>query len=156
MKLDERLNNWAQAMRGGSGHGDSLVASIYFPNVRGRSVGTAVDTEDAQLVERAWRRLEPLERKILQMHFVWRASPGFICRRVGLKARPTSIFDLELAKAKCSIREKLHEAARQPVREFVSMQDIIDRLNGQSSTQATGTQVDQSVTCDSQPLAETR
>ncbi|ASL45112.1 hypothetical protein bAD24_I16685 [Burkholderia sp. AD24] len=138
MTLDERLNNWAKAMRGGSGHGDTLVASIYFPNVGGRTVSSALDTDDAQKVERAWQRLMPLDRKMLQMHFVWGASPVFICRRLKLKVRPTSIFDLALAHAKRAIGEKLLESTREPKREYVSMQAIIDRLDGQRDSQCGG------------------
>jgi hypothetical protein len=124
MTLDERLNNWARAQRGGSGHSDSMVATIYFPTVAGTSVDATLDGEDAQKVELACRRLMPLDRKVLQMHFVWRAHPAVICRRLGLKVRPTSIFDRALAHAKRAIEEKLVDVKP----EYVSMQAIIDRL----------------------------
>ncbi|WGS50839.1 hypothetical protein LFL96_04860 [Paraburkholderia sp. D15] len=156
MTLDERLNNWAKAMRGGTGHSDTLVASIYFPNVGGRTVSTALNAEDAQKVERAWQRLMPLDRKVLQMHFVWSASPAFICRRLGLKVRPTSIFDLALTHAKRAIGEKLLEMGREPQREYVSMQAIIDRLNAERAAQCDGECDDCSDQSRMQPLAETR
>lgn len=124
MTLDERLNNWARAQRGGSGHGDSMVATIYFPSVHGRTVDSSIDGEDAVKVETACRRLMPLDRKLLQMLFVWRAHPAVICRRLGLKVRPTAIFDLALAHAKRAIEEKLAE----PKPQYVSMQTVIDRL----------------------------
>jgi hypothetical protein len=124
MTLDERLNNWARALRGGSGHGDSMIATIYFPTVPGASVDATLDSEDAQKVELACRRLMPLDRKVLQMHFVWRAHPAFICRRLGLKVRPMSIFDLALAHAKRAIEENLADVKPQ----YVSMQAIIDRM----------------------------
>gem|GEM_PF-7110856 len=101
-----------------------MVATIYFPTVPGASVDATLDGEDAQKVELACRRLMPLDRKLLQMHFVWRAPPAVICRRLSLKVRPTSIFDLALAHAKRAIEEKL--VAVKP--EYVSMQSIIDRL----------------------------
>ena len=75
MTLEERLENWARAMRGGAGGGDSLTANIYFQTVRGRAVNSTLDDEDAALVERTIRRLMPMDRKLLQMHYVWRASP---------------------------------------------------------------------------------
>jgi hypothetical protein len=124
MTLEERLNNWARAQRGGSGGGDPLVATIYFPTVAGMSVDATLDLEDANKVEVACRKLMPLDRKVLQMHYVWRAHPAVICRRLSLKIRPKSIFDLALAHAKRAIEEKL--VAPKPT--YVSMQTIIDRL----------------------------
>lgn len=111
-------------MRSGSAHGDSLVASIYFPGTGGRTISATLDEADAQKIELACRRLMPQDRKVLQMHYVWRAHPAYICRRLGLKARPTSIFDLALTHAKRAIDEKLSE----PKVEYVSMQAIIDKM----------------------------
>lgn len=111
-------------MRSGSGHGDSLVASIYFPGAGGRTISATIDEADAQKIELACRRLMPQDRKVLQMHYVWRAHPAYICRRLGLKVRPTSIFDLALAHAKCAIEQTL----REPKVEYVSMQTIIDKM----------------------------
>ncbi|MGX7004144.1 hypothetical protein [Caballeronia sp. KNU42] len=124
MTLEERLNNWALAQSGGFGHADSTIANIYFPSVGGRSVESTVNLVDAQLVEIAWRKLLPLDKKILQMLYIWHAHPAFICRKLGLKPRPTTVFDLALAHAKRSI-----EAALKDVRpRRVDMQTVIDRL----------------------------
>lgn len=127
MKIEERLLNWARAQSGGGGgdgRRDSLVASIYFPSVAGQTVDATLDLEDANRVEVAIRKLMPLDRKLLQMHYIWHKPPFVICRRLGLKVRPTAVFDLALAHARRVIEEKLVE----PRREFVSMQSIVDRL----------------------------
>ncbi|QNB11574.1 hypothetical protein G5S35_08275 [Paraburkholderia tropica] len=138
MKIEERLENWARSQRnggGGDGGGDSLVASIYFPTVRGTTIDSTVDLADATMVETAVRRLMPQDRKLLQMHFVWRMPEPVICRRLGLKVRPkvrprvslTTVFDLAFAHAKRALEEMLREL-KHPTREFVSMQSIIDKL----------------------------
>lgn len=124
MTFEERLENWARAQRGGAGGGDSLTANIYFQSVAGRSIDSTLDGEDAQRVELAMRLIMPLDRKVLQMHYVWRASPPVICRRLGLKARPATIFDLALVHAKRALEEKLLP----PRPQYVSMQAIIDKL----------------------------
>ncbi|QDQ83629.1 hypothetical protein [Paraburkholderia megapolitana] len=128
MTLEERLENWARAIRGGAGGGDSLTANIYFQTVRGRAVNSTLDDEDAALVERTIRRLMPMDRKLLQMHYVWRASPPFICRKLGLRVRPTSIFDLALAHARRAIDEKLSESSVVQRPAYVSMKEIIEKL----------------------------
>ncbi|WP_069227282.1 hypothetical protein [Burkholderia diffusa] len=127
MAIEKRLENWARAQRngaGGDGGRDSLIATIYFPTVPGRSVDTTIDLEDANRVEAAVRKLMPLDRKVLQMHYVWRKPPFVICRRLGLKVRPTTIFDFALAHAKRAVEEKLV----QPPPRYVSVQTIIDTI----------------------------
>lgn len=129
MKLEDRLINWARCQRvspsdaGGLG----LTANIYFrdTSVPGRTIDASLDVEDANRIEVALRKIMPMDRQLLRMHFVWRKPPFVICRRLGLRVRPTTIFDLALAHAVRAIEEKL--AA--PRREFVSMQSIIDSMN---------------------------
>jgi hypothetical protein len=123
------LINWARAQSCGGGDGgrDSLVASIYFPGVSGRSVSSTLDLADANRVEVAMRTLMPLDRRLLQMHYVWHKPPFVICRRLGLKVRPTTVFDFALAHARRALDKKLLD----PKREFVSMQSIIDRLQSE-------------------------
>lgn len=70
------------------------------------------------------RKVMPLDRKLLQLHYVWRKAPFVICRRLGLKVRPTTIFDMALAHAKRAVEEKLVK----PAPRYVSMQSIIDRM----------------------------
>ncbi|KWU26792.1 hypothetical protein [Burkholderia cenocepacia] len=124
MTIEQQLENWARAQRGGQGGTDGLTSSIYFPSVGGRTVDSTLDLEAANRMEAAMRKIMPFDRKVLTMHFVWRAPPAVICRRLGLKARPTSIFDLALAHAKRVIEEKL--AVPRP--QYVSMQSVIDKL----------------------------
>lgn len=126
MSIEKRLENWARAQRNGGGDGgsDSLVASIYFPSVGGRAIDSTLDLEDANRVEAAVRKVMPMDRKLLQMHYVWRKPPFVICRRLGLKVRPTTIFDFALAHAKRAVEEKLVE----PPRRYVSMQAVIDEI----------------------------
>ena len=85
-RLDERLTNWGNIERGRASAGD-----------RG----------DAVLVDLAWRGLDPRYKEILRMHYVWRAHREVICRRLKIKRRPGTAFELELAHAKRAIRERL-------------------------------------------------
>ncbi|KWN77247.1 hypothetical protein [Burkholderia stagnalis] len=127
MSIEKRLENWARAQRngaGGDGGRDSLVATIYFPTVPGRSVDATINVEDANRVGMAVRKLMPLDRKVLQMHYVWNAPPPVICRKLGLKVRPTSVFDLALAHAKRAVEEMLVA----PAPRYVSMQFVLDRM----------------------------
>lgn len=127
MSIEKRLENWARAQRnggGGDGGGDSLVANIYFPSVGGRSIDSTLDLEDANKVEVAVRKVMPLDRKLLQMHYVWGKPPFVICRRLGLKVRPTTIFDFALSHARRAVEEKLVK----PAPRYVSVQTIIDKI----------------------------
>lgn len=128
MTLDERLENWkrAEAGRGGSGGRDTLVASIYFPSVGGRSVDATLDVADAAAVEAAIRRLDPRHRDLLRMLYLWNAKPEFICRRLRIKAWPARHFELETTKARRALLDLLAPTVQ--ARTYVSMQAIIDRM----------------------------
>ncbi|CAM2175559.1 conserved hypothetical protein [Burkholderia latens] len=128
MTIEKRLENWARAQSSscaGVGTGSGLVASIYFPSVRGQSVDSTLDLADAERVELAIRKLMPMDRKLLQMLYIWRKPPFLICRRLGLKVRPAEIFDFAVTHAKRALDEKLME----PRREYVSMRSVIERLS---------------------------
>ncbi|KVO88522.1 hypothetical protein WJ92_27945 [Burkholderia ubonensis] len=124
MTIEKRLQNWARAYCYGEGHSDGTVASIYFPNSAGMTVASDVDVADAELVERAWRRLMPLDKQLLRMHYMWHARPAMICRRLGLKVNPRSVFDFALSHARKAIEEQLSESVRQHVR----IADVIARM----------------------------
>ncbi|QTD91770.1 hypothetical protein [Burkholderia anthina] len=131
MTIEQRLENWARTQRAGNAgsHGGSgLTANIYFSkeHVAGRSVDYTLDLGDAERVNRAFRKLMPLDRDVLRMHFVFRAQPAVICRKLGLKVRPTTIFDLALAHAKRAIEGILRGDGG---RRFISMQSIIDSMS---------------------------
>jgi len=116
----ERIINWAMWARGssparpfGSMTGticDRMrIAALGAAWVQG--TGNRIDSEDAALIEQAWKRLAPKHRELLRWHYIRDASPGFICRRLGIKLRPTSIFDIELARAEGAIARALVDLA---------------------------------------------
>ena len=86
--LEARLENWARAQRS-SGYSPGRATSaegMFRTGYReSRAMPTPVDTEDARIVQDAWRRLMPLDKDVLMMHYVWRAPSSFICRRLKLK-----------------------------------------------------------------------
>ncbi|WGS44015.1 hypothetical protein LFL97_25730 [Burkholderia sp. JSH-S8] len=130
MTIEQRLENWARTQRAGNAgsHGGSgLTANIYFSkeHVAGRNVDYTLDLNDAERVNFAFRKLMALDRDVLRMHFVFRAPPAVICRKLGLKVRPTTVFDLALSHAKRAIEEKLRGDGE---RRFVSMQSVIDSM----------------------------
>lgn len=77
----------------------------------GRGGVDRLDSADADLVERAWRALLPKHRELLRWHYIRGSSPAFICRRLGIKPRPTSIFDVELVRAETEIGRVLRDLA---------------------------------------------
>lgn len=133
MSIEMRLENWARVQSSVcnsdvSESGSGLVSSIYFPTVRGQSVNSSLDLADAGRIEIEMRRLMPQDRQILVMHYIWRKPSFLICRRLGLKVRPATVFELAMAHAKRALVDRL--AAHQ--REFVSMQAVIDAIAKQS------------------------
>lgn len=87
----------------------AAVGELYTP----AGGGDRLDSADATLVERAWKTLQPKHRELLRWHYIRGASPGFICRRMGIKPRPTSIFDIELARSEEEIGRVLAALATQ-------------------------------------------
>lgn len=73
----------------------------------GNGVSGRLDSADAELVERAWKSLAPKHKELLRWHYIRNGTPGFICRRLGIPARPASIFDIELARAEEAIARAL-------------------------------------------------
>ncbi|MFM0101984.1 hypothetical protein PQR01_00350 [Paraburkholderia rhynchosiae] len=87
--LEPRLENWARAQRS-SGYSPGRAASAEGMWRGGgwrelRAAPVPIDAADAALVNDAWKRLMPLDKDVLQMHYVWRAPSAFICRRLKLK-----------------------------------------------------------------------
>ena len=80
----------------------------------GHGTERKVDHADAELVERAWKTLEPKHKELLRWHYIRNASPGFICRRLGIAARPASVFDIDLARAEEAIGRALLALAATP------------------------------------------
>lgn len=87
--LEPRLENWARAQRS-SGYEPGRAASAEGRWRGGgwrelRAAPIPPDYADAEVVQAAWRRLMPLDKDVLMMHYVWRAPSSFICRRLKLK-----------------------------------------------------------------------
>jgi hypothetical protein len=86
--LEARLENWARAQRS-SGYAPGRATSaegMFRSGYReSRASPIPVDQLDAQTVNEAWKRLMPLDKDVLMLHFVWRAPSSFICRRLKLK-----------------------------------------------------------------------
>ena len=111
----DRIINWAKWARGAPARPTGSMTGFICDRMRtaamgaldvGGSAGGGVDrldSEDAALVERLWKTLEPKHRELLRWHYIRNAPPHVICRRLGIKPRPTSIFDLELARAEAAL-----------------------------------------------------
>ncbi len=83
-----------------------------------QGTGDRIDSEDAALLERAWKRLSPKHRELLRWHYIRDARPELICRRLGIKPRPTSIFDIELARAETALGGALSDLAAITLAQF--------------------------------------
>lgn len=111
----DRIYNWARWARGGTPTPSSTsMTGMICDRMRiasegalvGAGSGTGVDrldSDDAASVERAWKRLSPVHREMLRWHYIRNARPDIICRRLGIKPRPTTIFDIELARAEAEL-----------------------------------------------------
>jgi len=114
----ERIANWARWARGGAPvassknlTGTGNVCDRMRIAAEGAlfvaSSGDRLDSDDAERVEQAWKRLMPMHRDLLRWHYIRNANPQMICRRLGIKPRPTSIFDIELARAEAELARVL-------------------------------------------------
>ncbi|WUR14720.1 hypothetical protein E7V67_006315 [[Empedobacter] haloabium] len=112
----DRIINWARWACGGTRRGNGTMTGYICDRMRIAAQGEAgslsgfgdrIDSADAALVERAWKRLQPLRRELLRWHYIQDARPELTCRCLGLKPRPTSIYDIELAKAEAELGQVL-------------------------------------------------
>ena len=119
----ERIINWAMWARGGgparpSGSMTVTICDRMRIAAQGaawvQGTGDRIDSEDAALLEQAWKRLAPKHRELLRWHYIRDARPEMICRRLGIKPRPTSIFDIELARAEADLSRVLADQAGEP------------------------------------------
>jgi len=125
--IRDRLHNWARWARGFQRVNSSSNTAFICDRTRAvrqgelpsaPGSGDRLDIVDADLIERAWKVLAPKHRELLRWHYIRQGNPAMICRRKGIKPRPTSIFDLELARAEAEIARVLTELAtreRSPV-----------------------------------------
>lgn len=129
----DRIVNWARWARGGPAKPTGSMTGTICDNMRLAAMGSIsagggagggvdrLDSEDAALVERAWRALQPKYRDLLRWHYIRSATPEFICRRMGIKPRPTNIFDIELTRAETEIGRMLRELANRDPSYWTSM-----------------------------------
>ncbi|MDT6993207.1 hypothetical protein [Burkholderia cenocepacia] len=86
--LEPRLENWARAQRSsgyapaGAGSAEGMYRSGFRESCSDQD---PLDLLDARVVNEAWKGLMPLDKDVLQLHYVWRAHSSFICRRLKLK-----------------------------------------------------------------------
>lgn len=130
MTLDERLDNWGKANRvGGPRPGYcapwARLADV-IANGRQSSPLVVYDEQDAERVTRAWRRLDVLHQRLLKALYITNLPVELICRRLGIRQRPMSIFDLELARAKNMLRQHLEKLDAQIIvnREKLSYTEV--------------------------------
>lgn len=86
--LEARLENWARAQRSSGytpGRATSAEGMFRTGYRESRAAPIPPDYADAAIVNDAWKRLMPLDKDVLMMHYVWRAPSSFICRRLKLK-----------------------------------------------------------------------
>lgn len=96
--LDDRLENWGWLSRDNKRPGISQTGIIChrlavlagaYRNDEWRAPPTAAQSQDAHLIERAWRSdLLPMKQKMLLAGvYVYRVAPGAICRAASLRFR---------------------------------------------------------------------
>lgn len=131
--LEPRLENWARAQRsGGYSPGRACSAESMYRHERHREVKARpedIDVADAALVNEAWKRLMPLDKDVLMMHYVWRAPSSFICRKVKLKQGRghEHVWDFALYHAQQAIERKLQKVIdiANPVRAAYTLGQLI-------------------------------
>lgn len=120
--IRDRLSNWARWSRGAHRMDGRSNTAFICDRMRAArqgelalapGTGDRLNVDDADLIERAWKRLQPKHRELLRWHYIRQGHPAMICRRLGIKPRPTSIFDLELAHAEAEIAKVLATMAEQ-------------------------------------------
>lgn len=112
--ITERLESWARwrfAEHGGHAAGISRTGQICEAmrrnsgTIQRRATGlaSAMDEADAMLIDRKIGALPDKMLLLLWWHYVKRAAPGIICRKVGIPHRPASAFTTLLAAAHAEI-----------------------------------------------------
>lgn len=114
MTLDERLDNWGRAQRlgGYSGRAIGSAEGRYRASPPQANIERMlIDEKDAAEVEKGWARLMPFDKDVLRLYYIWEAPPHLICRRLRIRARPTSVLELAIAHAKQEIGKALKAIA---------------------------------------------
>lgn len=113
--LESRLENWARAQRSSgysAGRATSAEGMFRSGYREVRAAPIPPDYADAAIVNDAWKRLYPLDKDVLMMHYVWRAPSSFICRRLKLKQGRGNehIWQFALYHAQNAIAQKLEKS----------------------------------------------
>ena len=89
--IDARLTNWGlyhRYPRRISAYPPGPLARLYRGGRRGDAeTPPCADVSDALLIDRGWKLCMHIDREVLRMHYIWNASPPFICRRLKLTGR---------------------------------------------------------------------
>lgn len=119
--IRDRLENWALCLRmtgyGGAGSMTGEICdrmrSAALGNVwSGHSGAPGIDRLDAELVERAWRRMPETNHKLLlRWYYIRRAHPDMICHKLQIRMRPPSNFPAERRLAEQAIDATLMRMA---------------------------------------------
>jgi len=112
----ERIANWARWSKLRTAGGAESITAVVCDRLRAAALGNVwsghtvvdkIEVGDAELLERVWRGLLPRHKDLLRWHYIRNASPGFICRRLGIPQRPSSVFEIELARAEAAFAAAL-------------------------------------------------
>lgn len=112
--VNDRLENWARAQRSSgytAGRANSAEGMFRTGYRESRAAPMPPDYADAAIVNDAWKRLYPLDKDVLCMHYVWRAPSSFICRRLRLKQGRGNehVWTFALYHAQSAIAQKLEK-----------------------------------------------
>lgn len=115
--LLDRLDNWGHCVRvhWRKGHCQSIEHRYQPERIVGEGWETRqtpkliLDHRDADLIEQAWRKVSDRKaQQVLKLAYVWRAAPGFICRRLGIQThKDDTYYLLELGRAQRAIKRVL-------------------------------------------------
>ncbi|WP_198432734.1 hypothetical protein [Burkholderia ubonensis] len=122
--IGERLDNWSRVVRD-PGTRPQFCASWARTAVALRNVGLRSDSDDVPqndipdgwIVEQAWQSIrDPLAKRLLQHHYIFRMSPELVCRILVRKysAAPGVLnhWDVRLAKSHAIMLKVLADMAR--------------------------------------------
>lgn len=118
--LNDRLENWARAQRSSgytAGRANSAEGMFRTGYRESRAAPMPPDYADAAIVNDAWKRLYPLDKDVLMMHYVWNAPSSFICRRLKLKQGRGNehVWTFALYHAQNAIAQKLEKSECSPL-----------------------------------------
>jgi toxin CptA len=94
--LEIRLENWARAQRSSGyepGRASSAEGGFRSGYRELRPAPDPIDHVDALLVNNAWQRCMAVDKGVLMLHYVRRASPMVILRQLGLLHSPPRLHD---------------------------------------------------------------